>query len=83
MRSEGGITLHAVEWAGGDFGLLEIEATKAEGVKAGEGAGINEDLQALGAAAFEELLNYWWDEEKNNERNMFRSSSNNGKKEGE
>ena len=71
--------MHAVEWAGGDFGLLEIEAAKAEGVKAREGAGVNEDLQAVGAATFEELLNYWWKEEKNKERNMFKLSSNNGK----
>ena len=60
VRSEGGITLHAVEWAGGDFGLLEIEAAKAEGVKAREGTRINEDFQAGGAAAFEELFNCWW-----------------------
>ena len=72
--------MHAVEWAGGDFGLLEVEAAKAEGVKAREGAGINEDFQAGWAATFEELLNYWWEEENNEQRNMFRSSSKNGKK---
>ena len=54
--------MHAVEWAGGGFGLLEIEAAKAEGVKAWEGARINEDLLAFGAATLEELLNYWWQE---------------------
>ena len=59
--------MHAEEWAGGDFGLLEIEAAKAEGVEAREGAGINENLQAGGAATFEELLNYWWGEENNKE----------------
>ena len=75
--------MHAVEWAGGDFGLLEIEAAKAEGMKAREAARVNEDLQAGGAATFEELLNYWWEEWNNKERNMFRSSCKNGKKEKE
>ena len=72
--------MHAQEWAGGDLGLLIIEAAKAEGVKAREGAGVNEDLLAFRAATFEELLNYWWEEWNNKERNMFRSSRQQWKK---